>query len=82
VPRLVLQKLVVGMRLWGMVLEVTPKGVQVSLPDGLRGAVAPEEVRSEGPEQCVKTHACDTGCGVGVQAGYAWCSHGCRGRCI
>lgn len=38
------QKLVVGMRLWGMVLEVTPKGLQVSLPHGLRGSVAPDEV--------------------------------------
>lgn len=33
------------MRVWGMVLEVTPKGIQVSLPHGLRGSVAPGEVR-------------------------------------
>ncbi|KAF5829876.1 hypothetical protein DUNSADRAFT_15392 [Dunaliella salina] len=37
------KKLVVGMRMWGMVLEVTSKGLQISLPDGLRGTVAPEE---------------------------------------
>jgi len=37
------KKLVVGMRMWGMVLEVTPKGLQISLPDGLRGTVALEE---------------------------------------
>ena len=32
------------MRIWGMVLEVSDKGLQVSLPSGLRGAVAPDEV--------------------------------------
>lgn len=37
------QKLVVGQRLWGMVQEVSPRGLVVSLPHGLRGHVAPKE---------------------------------------
>lgn len=41
-----LQNLHVGTRLWGMVLEVTPRGLVVSLPYGMRGTVAPEQVRS------------------------------------
>jgi rRNA biogenesis protein RRP5 len=36
------------MKLWGMVLEVTPKALVVSLPQGLRGTVAPDEVRRAG----------------------------------
>ncbi|GBF92560.1 hypothetical protein Rsub_05174 [Raphidocelis subcapitata] len=35
--------LTVGMRLWGMVLECTPRGLVVSLPQGLRGHVEPDE---------------------------------------
>lgn len=42
------QSLAVGMKLWGMVLEVSPRGLVVSLPQGLRGSVAPEEVRRRG----------------------------------
>jgi hypothetical protein len=38
------QNLAVGMKLWGCVLEVAPEGLTVSLPHGLRGTVAPEEV--------------------------------------
>lgn len=37
------KSLSLGMRLWGMVLEVTPRGLVVSLPQGLRGTVAPDE---------------------------------------
>ncbi len=36
-----------GTGLWGMVLEVTPRGLVVSLPYGMRGTVAPEQVRDE-----------------------------------
>ncbi|KAG2498018.1 hypothetical protein HYH03_004276 [Edaphochlamys debaryana] len=32
-----------GTRVWGMVLEVTPRGLVVSLPHGLRGHVAPDQ---------------------------------------
>lgn len=39
------QKLCVGTRLWGMVLEVSERGLAVSLPHGLRGHVTPSEVR-------------------------------------
>ncbi|GFR41334.1 hypothetical protein Agub_g2019, partial [Astrephomene gubernaculifera] len=32
-----------GTKVWGMVLEVTPRGLVVSLPNGLRGFVAPNK---------------------------------------
>ncbi|KAG2446158.1 hypothetical protein HXX76_000753 [Chlamydomonas incerta] len=35
------KNLSVGTKLWGMVLEVTPRGLVISLPHGLRGHVAP-----------------------------------------
>jgi hypothetical protein len=63
-PRPRRQTLAVGMKLWGMVLEVTPKALVVSLPQGLRGSVAPEEVRRA-------SGCCDGRCGVfdeGVEA--------------
>ena len=33
------------MKLWGMVLEVAPQRLTISLPHGLRGTVEPKEVR-------------------------------------
>lgn len=42
-PSLTPQKLVVGQRLWGMVLETSNRGLTISLPHGLRGHVAPTE---------------------------------------
>lgn len=38
------QNLAVGMRLWGAVLEASPRGLTVALPHGLRGRVSPAEV--------------------------------------
>ncbi len=35
-----------GSRLWGMVLEVGSRGLTISLPQGLRGFVPPDQVRS------------------------------------
>ncbi|KAG1654779.1 hypothetical protein FOA52_007439 [Chlamydomonas sp. UWO 241] len=37
------KQLAVGMRVWGVVLEVAPHGLTVSLPHGLRGHVGPED---------------------------------------
>jgi hypothetical protein len=33
-----------GSRLWGMVLEVGSRGLTISLPQGLRGIVPPDQV--------------------------------------
>ena len=38
------QNLAVGMRLWGAVLEASPRGLTIALPHGLRGRVSPAEV--------------------------------------
>lgn len=38
------QNLAVGTRLWGAVLEATPRQLVISLPHGLRGHVTPAEV--------------------------------------
>ena len=35
------------MKVWGVLLEVAPRGLTVSLPHGLRGHVAPEEVSGD-----------------------------------
>ncbi len=42
------QNLTLGMKVWGIVLEVAPRGLTISMPHGLRGHVAPEEVRCWG----------------------------------
>ena len=42
----VTQNLTVGMRLWGAVLEATPRELIISLPHGLRGHVPPHEVHT------------------------------------
>lgn len=52
------QKLVVGMRLWGIVLEVTPRGLGISLPHGLRGHVAPQEVGGQAGRRAGRQGAC------------------------
>ena len=39
------KSLCIGMRVWGILLEVAPRLLTVSLPHGLRGHVVPEEVR-------------------------------------
>lgn len=41
----------VGCRIWGMVLSVTSREVEVSLPNGLRGRIVPTEV-------CVDDETC------------------------
>ena len=41
------KNLSVGMKVWGILLEVAPKLLTVSLPHGLRGHVAHSEVWSE-----------------------------------
>jgi hypothetical protein len=49
------------MKVWGMVLECSPRGLVVSLPQGLRGHVAPEEVSHssrDGLDSRVKTSTC------------------------
>ena len=38
------QSLEVGVKVWGMVQEVSARGLTISLPHGLRGTVAPQEV--------------------------------------
>lgn len=38
-----MQSLSVGGKIWGVILEVTPKRLVVSLPLGLRGLVAPPD---------------------------------------
>ncbi len=43
------QNLSVGMRLWGAVAEVSPRGLVVSLPHGLRGHVSAAEVSLDTP---------------------------------
>lgn len=45
------KNLSIGMRVWGVLLEVAPRMLTVSLPHGLRGHVAPEEVRQPKGEQ-------------------------------
>ena len=35
----------VGARVWGVVSDVTHHGITVSLPDGLKGHVSPDEVQ-------------------------------------
>lgn len=51
-----LQSLSVGTKLWGAVMEVSPHGLVVSLPHGLRGSVAYAEVRSRVWNVCSRVY--------------------------